>query len=925
MSGPVELVLGHLEKVKKTGAGWTARCPAHDDRNPSLSITEGDDGRVLLKCHAGCDLDAICRAMDVQPKDLFVEPVPGRSGARVYGTAKEAAEAVLRRLRGDDPAWRITETYTYCDTMGREVIQVLRFDKPGQKTYRPVHRDGGRWRDGDPKGLLPLYRLPELAEANPIYVCEGEKAVDAAEAIGLVATTSAHGSNSAKKTDWNPLAGKEVVVLPDNDAPGNKYATEVRRILGDLSPPAKVKVIDLPDLPAHGDIVEYVELHGGSAEETRSAVEVLVEGTDTVTTDQTGCLYAQTDNGLVWNKPTKDGLTAVQLTNFIAKITTEIEESDGVETTRSLEITSSLGGRQRVFEVPAASFPSMNWVMAEVGAGAIVQAGQSIKDHTRVAIQTLSGDIARKEVFLHTGWTQIDGVPHYLHAGGAIGPNGPRSDVQTRLSGSLAAYELPDPQEGEARVADVRASLRMLEIGPTKVGYALAAATYRAPMGGTTSSMQITGPTGTLKTETAAIAQAHWGAGFDGKHLPGAWSSTENALEMQAFLAKDALFTIDDFAPAGTASDIARLHQKADRIFRAQGNRSGRGRMRKDLKLNQPRPPRGMIISTGEDTPNGHSIRARMTVEELSPGDINKSVLTELQRHAREGALAHSMAAYISWAAPQYESLRIRIAARQVELRDECQAGSHLRTPANFAELMVGFELLMEFAVAVGAVTEDEARGHLETCRTSLDELAQDQAAHQAASDPTDIFLQLVSNALSSGEAHLSGLDGGAPPDDVADAVGWRRGDNEAWRPHGERIGWIDGGVLYLLPAASHRAAQSMSSSSEKLVIGTRTLGKRLAEKGLLTNQDAVRGKHTIRKVIGSARHHVLQLSAATLGIGAGENGPQTWAPNPGGQHASGPQDPPGGGQEGRLGPDGPDGPLMGDTGSAEEFFTCAG
>ena len=65
------MVLSKLPEVKRSGGGWQARCPAHDDCNPSLSIAEADDGRVLLKCHVGCTVAAICEAMGLELTDLF--------------------------------------------------------------------------------------------------------------------------------------------------------------------------------------------------------------------------------------------------------------------------------------------------------------------------------------------------------------------------------------------------------------------------------------------------------------------------------------------------------------------------------------------------------------------------------------------------------------------------------------------------------------------------------------------------------------------------------------------------------------------------------------------------------------------------------------------------------------------------------------
>lgn len=68
---PLEHLLAHLEGVRRSGAGYTAQCPAHDDRSPSLSMREGDDGRVLLRCFAGCSVREIVVALRLEMRDLF--------------------------------------------------------------------------------------------------------------------------------------------------------------------------------------------------------------------------------------------------------------------------------------------------------------------------------------------------------------------------------------------------------------------------------------------------------------------------------------------------------------------------------------------------------------------------------------------------------------------------------------------------------------------------------------------------------------------------------------------------------------------------------------------------------------------------------------------------------------------------------------
>lgn len=69
-----EAFLSHLDKVKRTGPGrWLARCPAHDDRGPSLSIRELDDGRILVHCFSGCDVQSVLSAVGLELDALFPE------------------------------------------------------------------------------------------------------------------------------------------------------------------------------------------------------------------------------------------------------------------------------------------------------------------------------------------------------------------------------------------------------------------------------------------------------------------------------------------------------------------------------------------------------------------------------------------------------------------------------------------------------------------------------------------------------------------------------------------------------------------------------------------------------------------------------------------------------------------------------------
>lgn len=310
----------HGHEPKRTGAGWSCRCPAHDDRTPSLSIHAGDDGRALVKCHAGCTVDAVCGAIGLRPADLFT-PDPSRrnghaprsrrvststqtrpavpagdsvdvdapKGGRTFATEGDAVAELERRHGPKAGCW------TYTDAAGTPVCVVVRFPlppdpekpnaKPG-KVFRPVTWNGSAWFIGSKPTARPLYRLPDLL-ATPagsrVFIVEGEAAAEAARTVGLVATTSPHGSKSASKADWSPVAGREVVIAPDHDAAGLRYADDVARLCmaaGALS----VRVIRLvelwADLPQGGDVVDLLNNRGGDVDAVRAEIEALVDKTE---------------------------------------------------------------------------------------------------------------------------------------------------------------------------------------------------------------------------------------------------------------------------------------------------------------------------------------------------------------------------------------------------------------------------------------------------------------------------------------------------------------------------------------------------------------------------------------------------------------------------------------------------------------------
>ena len=263
-------VLARLPEARQQGKSWLARCPAHDDKNPSLSIAAGDDGRVLLHCFAGCPVDAIAAALQLTLADLAPmqapPPAPISNGKR-----------------------RIVATYDYRDAAGGLLFQVVRFEPKDFRQRRPDPNEAGGWLPNLQGVARVLYRLPELLAADParlVFLVEGEKDADKLAALGLTATTAPGGAGKWRDAYAELLRRRPVVILPDNDKPGREHARNVARSL--VTAAALVKILDLPNLPDKGDVSNWLDA-GGTAErlqELADAAPVWTPGTDPAPDDR---------------------------------------------------------------------------------------------------------------------------------------------------------------------------------------------------------------------------------------------------------------------------------------------------------------------------------------------------------------------------------------------------------------------------------------------------------------------------------------------------------------------------------------------------------------------------------------------------------------------------------------------------------------
>jgi putative DNA primase/helicase len=223
---------------RKVGNGYSACCPAHDDRNASLSINQAGD-RVLLKCHAGCEQEDVIRSLRALglwlPRNTL-KSFPG-VGNTYYVYNSEAGRPLHRTVRTHD------------------------------KRFWQEYFDGNRWHPGKGPRTV-VYQLDEIVShaSNTVYYAEGEKDCDRLKSHGYVATTNPMGAGKWREDYSAMLRDREIVLFYDNDhlskhLVGQEHAKDVSLSL--LRAGCRVRIVDLPE---GKDISDFLDLGHTKAE-----------------------------------------------------------------------------------------------------------------------------------------------------------------------------------------------------------------------------------------------------------------------------------------------------------------------------------------------------------------------------------------------------------------------------------------------------------------------------------------------------------------------------------------------------------------------------------------------------------------------------------------------------------------------------------
>ena len=243
-------ILQRLDGVKGRDDKYMATCPCHNDSTQSLSVALGEQGKILLKCCAGCSVERIVDAMGLKMSDLFADNTKTKSFP-VYNVTKFDEKPVLEA------------EYLYADSRLKKA-KYRRSD--GSKYCYWYYKNGSAWVKGR-NNIMPGLYIGEIEDANPeyIFLVEGEKDVDNLKAAGLYAVSLPDGAQSKWEPSYDDtFRDSQVFIIPDNDEPGKKYASMCAERIYSVA--KDVKVLELPkawaDMPPKADVSDLIEKFG---------------------------------------------------------------------------------------------------------------------------------------------------------------------------------------------------------------------------------------------------------------------------------------------------------------------------------------------------------------------------------------------------------------------------------------------------------------------------------------------------------------------------------------------------------------------------------------------------------------------------------------------------------------------------------------
>ncbi len=498
-----------------------------------------------------------------------------------------------------------TAIWTYRDGRGAPLSSVMRFDPPGQrKQFLPLSlwRDaaGLRWRWKAVPSPRPLYNLDRLAARPdaPVVICEGEKAADAAARVFLksVAVTSSNGAEAAARADWKSLAGRKVMIWPDADVPGARFAREVATILVGLG--CAVTVVDavaLAALDPYGGVREYAK--GWDAADAadewedvgalRRAAVGLAKPFEPGPAYVSFRPYEMTSSGLTTETQEGRGKDKTIATVWIAapfEILGASRDPQGRGWGKWLRWRDADGRVHALHVTDAALQGDLAPLCSTLAAD-----GLAInRSHQRHLVNYLSAARVdgRVTIASQTGWCEVGGKLNFVLPAETIGPRGAETVI---LDGrATGPYEvrgtLKDWQEGVAAMVGGH-GLAVLAVSAALAGPLLH---ISGQEGG---GINFFGQSSKGKTTLLQLAASVWGRGASPGYVR-PWRATSNGLEGLAAGANDTALILDELGELGA--------REAGPAFYSLSNGTGKARMRADTASREQKGWRVLVISSGE-------------------------------------------------------------------------------------------------------------------------------------------------------------------------------------------------------------------------------------------------------------------------------------------------------------------------------------
>ena len=474
--------------------------------------------------------------------------------------------------------------------------------------------------------------------------------------------------------------------------------------------------------------------------------------------------YEIRDNYLFVTTVSKRGSITTKVCNFVPRIVSEKTVDDGAVTEKTLVLSGihADGSTLPPVEVNGTDLSNFNWLLDKWGAKCIIEVGQRCKDQLRYYIQTTSENAEQLTEYHVTGWKKIDGEWHFLLPGD--------DSLNVTLKGKLRYY----CGERNWSKTDLHTAKLLYTMPPARkeIIHPLLAFAFLTPLNEFLKqagcmpkfTLFLAGRTGTRKSTIAALILSFFGA-FTSTDLPMSFQDTANSITANAFTLKDVLTCIDDFYPSDNA-EMKKLNTTAQKIMRAYGDRTGRGRMRADCTLMENRPPQGNAIITGELRPDvGESGIARYFPLELKDGDVNLAYLTEYQEEAAQGVYRRTMFAYTEWLKCRFicdDDHEEKFVKRLRELYDSYRSDflshgvkCHGRLPEIVACLMIGMRFFLYFLKENGVIFQDEKDEEIKNFSDLLLRVAAQQAVDIEYEKPANIFVRKLYALMESGDVVL--------------------------------------------------------------------------------------------------------------------------------------------------------------------------